>query len=254
MTDAHTHLDMQKDPERSLRRAADFLALLTVGIDPKRNRQAIRYAEENANVYAAVGLHPTEAELLSPEVAEDLRALAAHPRVRAIGETGFDFYWDKASPGAQRAALDLQAELALAHGHALVFHVRSKEGGDDAERELIGWLQANRPPRFVLHAFSGHEGLLETALELGGYVSLAGNLTHRKKKRLRELVRELPRERVVVETDAPYLTPEPKRGRDNQPAYVLYTLAELAELWELPFHEAEMITDANAERLFRWKR
>jgi len=254
MTDAHTHLDLQKDPELSLRRAADFVALLTVGIDPRRNRQAVRFAEENANVYAAVGLHPTEAELLSPEVAEDLRALAAHPRIRAIGETGFDFYWDKASPGAQRAALDLQAELAQAQGHALVLHVRSKEGRDDAERELVGWLQANRPPRFVLHAFSGHEALLEVALELGGFVSLAGNLTHRKRKRLRELARELPKDRVVVETDAPYLTPEPKRGRDNQPAYAVYTLAELAELWGLPFHEVEAITDANAERLFRWKR
>jgi len=254
MTDAHTHLDMQKDPEKSLRRAADLAAILTVGIDPRRNRQAIRFAEANGNVYAAVGLHPTEAELLSPEVEADLRALVAHPRVRAVGETGFDFYWDKAGEAAQRRALDLQAELAQAHDHVLVFHVRSKEGEDRAERTLIAWLKENRPPRFVLHAFSGHEGLLEVALDLGGYVSLAGNLTHRKKKRLREIARELPRDRVVVETDAPYITPEPRRGRDNQPAYVLYTLAELAELWELPFHEAEAITDANAERLFRWKR
>ena len=254
MTDAHTHLDMQKDPRASLRRAADFAAILTVGIDPRRNRKAIQFAEENENVYAAIGLHPTEAELLSPEVEADLKALAAHPRVRAVGETGFDFYWDKASEAAQGKALDLQAELARDHGHALVFHVRSKDGEDRAEQALIAWLKENRPPRFVLHAFSGHEGLLETALDLGGYLSLAGNLTHRKKKRLRELARELPRDRVVVETDAPYITPEPKRGRDNQPAYVLYTLAELAELWELPFHQAEAITDANAERLFRWKR
>ncbi len=254
MTDTHTHLDMQKDPAKSLDRASDFAALLTVGTDPRRNRQAIRFAEANENVYAAVGLHPTEAELLSPEVEADLRALATHPRVRAVGETGFDFYWDRAGEAAQQRALELQAELALAHDHVLVFHVRSKEGEDRAERALIAWLLANRPPRFVLHAFSGHEGLLETTLMLGGYVSLAGNLTHRKKKRLREIARELPRDRVVVETDAPYITPEPKRGRDNQPAYALYTLAELAELWELPFHEAEAITDANAERLFRWKR
>ncbi len=254
MTDAHTHLDLQDDPEGALARAADFAGLLTVGIDPKANRRALAFAEANPRVFAAVGLHPNAAELLSPEVAEDLRALAGHPRVRAIGETGFDFYWDKASPAAQAAALDLQAELALAHGHPLVFHVRSKDGRDDAERELIGWLRLHRPPNFVLHAFAGHEGLLETALALGGYVSLAGNLTHRKKKRLREIARALPRDRVVVETDAPYLTPEPKRGRDNQPAYVLYTLAELAELWGLPFHEAEAGTDENARRLFRWQR
>ncbi len=254
MTDAHTHLDMQEDPEAALARAADFAALLTVGIDPKANRAALAFAEENENVYAAVGLHPNAAELLSPEIEADLRAAAAHPRVRAIGETGFDFYWEKASPNAQARALDLQAELALAHGHPLVFHVRSKNGQDAAERELIGWLKANRPPRFVLHAFAGHEGLLEAALSLGGYVSFAGNLTHRKKKRLRELARELPKDRVLVETDAPYLTPEPKRGRENQPAYALYTLAELADLWRLPFRETERITDANAARLFRWQR
>jgi len=254
MTDAHTHLDMQQAPESALARAADLAAILTVGIDPKANRRAIALAEENPNVYAAVGLHPNSAELLAPEVAEDLKALAGHPRVRAIGETGFDFYWDKAGPKAQAAALDLQGELAEAHGHALVFHVRSKEGRDDAERELIGWLKTHRPQRFVLHAFAGHEGLLETALLLGGYVSLAGNLTHRKKKRLREIARGLPRDRVVVETDAPYLTPEPKRGRENQPAYMLYTLAELADLWELPFKEAERIVDENARRLFRWQR
>ncbi len=254
MTDTHAHLDLHEDPAGALARAADLAAILTVGIDVPHGQRALRFAEQNENVYASVGLHPNSAEQLSPEVEATLTELARHPRVRAVGETGFDFYWDKASPGAQRRALDFQYDLAKHLDLVLVFHVRSKDGRDDAEAALIEWLKERRPARFVLHAFAGHAGLLETALMLGGYVSFAGNLTHRKKKRLRELAQKVPLERILVETDAPYLTPEPKRGRANQPAYVLYTLAELADLFSKPFHEMEAITDENARRLFRWTR
>ncbi len=253
MTDTHTHLDFMKSPEAAIARAADFRAILTVGTNVARSQQSLDFASAHARIFASVGLHPTEAETLSPEVEAALTELARHPKVRAIGETGIDLYWEKASLKAQMRSLDFQWQLARTLDLPLIFHVRSKDGSDEAERLLSDWLRSNRPARFVLHAFAGHEGLLQTALELGGYVSFAGNLTHRKKKRLRELAAELPLERLLVETDAPFLTPEPKRGRDNQPAYTVYTVAELAEQKGLPFHEMESILDENAQRLFRWK-
>ncbi len=252
MTDTHAHLDRLEAPSEALERARDLHAVLSLGTDTTSSAAALGFAEAWSNVYAGVGLHPTEAEAFSDEVAERLRALAAHPRVRASGETGIDYYWDAATPEAQFRLLDFQLELAIEHDLALVFHVRSKEGSDAAERDLEAWLREHRPPRFVLHAFGGDMKLAETGLDLGGYVSFAGNLTYKKNARLREAAAALPADRLLVETDSPYLPPVPKRGKKNEPAYVRYTLEALALARGVAFEEMERITDANARRLFRW--
>ena len=252
MTDTHAHLDRLEAPDEALERARDLRAVLTLGTDAASSAAALGFAESWSNVYAGVGLHPTEAGTFSEEVADRLRALAAHPRVRASGETGIDYYWDAATPADQLRVLAFQLELALERDLVMVFHVRSKEGSDAAERDLEAWLREHEPPRFVLHAFGGDLRLAETGLELGGYVSFAGNLTYKKNAHLREAAAALPADRLLVETDSPYLPPVPKRGKKNEPAFVRYTLEVLAEARGVPFEEMERVTDANAARLFRW--
>ncbi len=238
-----------EEVQAALEAAKGFRAILTIGTNPLRNRQALALAETYPHLWASVGLHPTEAHLLSPELEADLAYLAQHPRVRAVGESGLDYYWTPETRAAQYRALDFQHALAQRLNRPLVLHVRSKEG-DQAEQEMVQWLQHNRPARFVLHAFAGHPGLLAAGLELGGYFGLAGPLTYKKNQALREAARQIPLDRLLVETDAPFLPPEPFRGRRNHPALVRFTLARLAELRGFGLEEMERITDQNAQACF----
>lgn len=248
MTDTHAHLDFLDPQELEEVLLTDLKAVLTLGIDPARWARTLELAQ--GNVYAAVGLHPTEAHLLSPEVEEALRGYARHPRVRAIGESGLDYHWTPETRAAQRNALDFQAALAEEMGLPLVLHVRSKDG--QAEEDLSAWLLVHRPKRVVLHAFAAHPALERAGLEVGAYFSFAGPLTYPKNTALREAAKRLPKERLLVETDTPFLPPQAKRGKRNRPQYVRYTLEALAEALGLPFEEAERLTDENAARLFQW--
>lgn len=239
-----------EETKRALEQAGDFRAILTIGTNPVRNRNSLRIAEANPKVWAAVGLHPTEANLLSPELEADLEALAQHPRVRAIGETGLDFYWTPQTRLAQYKALEFQHALAKRLGLPLIFHVRSAKDDDQAEAELADWLGEHRPPKLVLHAFGGHPRLVEVGLELGAFFSFAGPLTYKKNEALRQAARQLPLDKLMVETDSPFLPPEPYRGKLNHPALARFTLAKLAEVRGLPPEEMEAITDQNAQACF----
>jgi TatD DNase family protein len=251
MTDTHCHLDFMEPEEApaAIEASRDFRAILTIGTNPTRNRKAIALAEANPHIWAAVGLHPTEARLLSPELEADLRSLALHRKVRAIGETGLDFYWTPETRDAQYKALDFQYHLAQNRNLPLIFHVRSKDG-NQAEVEIAHWLKQHRPSKFVLHAFGGHTRLLEVGLELGAYFGLAGPLTYKKNVGLREAARQIPLNRLLVETDAPFLPPEPYRGQRNHPALARFTLAKLAEILHISHEEMEKITDQNAQACF----
>lgn len=250
MTDTHAHLDFLEEAELEDAKAhfPELRAILTLGVDPTRWERTLALAQEN--VYAAVGLHPTSAHLLSPEVEEALRYYARHPRVRAVGESGLDYYWTPETKPAQLKALEFQATLAEELGLPLVLHVRSKDG--QAEEDLAAWLLAHRPQRVVLHAFGGHPALEAAGLEVGAYFSLAGPLTYKKNQALREAAQRLPLDKLLVETDTPFLPPEPHRGKRNLPHYVRHTLNRLAEVRGVALEEMESITDQNAETCFRW--
>ncbi|MFN3179987.1 MAG: TatD family hydrolase [Thermus sp.] len=250
MTDTHAHLDFLEEAELEEAQAhfSELKAILTLGVDPSRWERTLALAQ--GNVYAAVGLHPTSAHLLSPEVEEALKHHARHPRVRAIGESGLDYHWTPETRPAQLRALEFQAGLAEALGLPLVLHVRSKDG--KAEEDLAAWLLAHRPKRVVLHAFAGHPALEAAGLRLEAYFSFAGPLTYRKNQALREAARRLPLDKLLVETDAPFLPPEPHRGKRNLPHLVRHTLAKLAEVRGMALEEMESITDQNAETCFRW--
>jgi TatD DNase family protein len=251
MTDSHCHLDALEpaELEETLIATRSFAAVVSVATSVESARRVIPLAEHWPQVWLAVGLHPTQATDWS-EQQEALWALAQHPRVRAIGETGLDYYWTPQTFGEQYEALEGQASWALQLGLPLVLHIRSAQGSDQAEREMATWLQERQPPSVVLHAFSGHQGLLEVGLGLGAYFSFAGPVTYKKNEHLRQAALAVPLERLLVETDSPYLPPEPHRGKRNQPVYVAHTLARLAQVREMPATELEAQIDQNVRRVF----
>ncbi|MDZ7704843.1 MAG: TatD family hydrolase [Trueperaceae bacterium] len=249
MIDSHCHLDHCADPSA----AADpnLRAMVSIGTTVERCRETLRLAERFGNVWAAVGIHPTEAnDARDPDVRAAIAELAEHPKVVAIGETGIDYYWDAASAEVQRDSFVWQAELAASLDKPLILHVRDKQNREQASLDTarlmsdIGWNKG------ILHCFNGHAVLGETGLELDWFVSFAGNLTYKKSTELHDAARNIPRDRLLVETDSPFLTPVPKRGERNVPANVRHTAAFLAELRGETLDEVEAYTDANAIRVY----
>jgi TatD DNase family protein len=240
---------MCADPEAAI--DPELKALITVGINVERNALALDLAQRHDTVWAAVGLHPNSAaEAASAEVRTTIAAQARHERVVAIGETGFDTHWQAATLAQQRAAIDWHAELARELDKPLILHVRDQAGQDDASRAAIRALQETGWPRGILHCCNGHEGLLAAGLELGWFVSFAGNVTFPKATALHAAARSVPAGRLLLETDSPYLAPVPRRGKRNTPGFVKYTAAFLAQLRETELAELEAVTDDNAIRAF----
>lgn len=249
MIDSHCHLDHCDDPAAAA--ANDLHAMVTIGTTLERCGAALALADSNPRVFAAVGIHPNNAsDADDPEVRAGVEALARHPRVVAIGETGFDTHWERETLASQRRAFDWQAELARELELPLILHVRDRQGREDASLAAIDALRSAGWRRGILHCFNGHEGLLEAGLELGWMVSFAGNLTYKGAATLRAAAARIPAERLLVETDSPFLSPLPKRGERNVPANVRYTAARLAEVRGTPIETLERTLDANAARIY----
>lgn len=250
MIDTHCHLDRLDDPLAGI--SGDLAALVTVGTGPESNSRALEFAAQHPTVWAAVGIHPgSAAEAGRPEVRDTLRQQARGPRVVAIGETGFDTHWDATQLPEQLYSFTFQAELAAELDLPLILHVRDARDTRDASAAACRALEEAGHGKGVLHCFNGDEELLHTGLELGWYVSFAGNVTYPGAEELRAAARQVPRGRLLVETDSPFLTPVPLRGRPNVPANVRHTAAFLAELSGVPLPELEAVLDENARRLFR---
>jgi TatD DNase family protein len=249
MIDSHTHLDQCAEPNTELVAAADAAGvrrILTVGMDGASCRTALAAAEAFPQVYAAVGRHPNLAHGFDGADLDELRALAAHPRCLAIGETGLDFYREGAPVADQQRAFEAQIELAREVGKPLIIHTRA------AEAETIATLSGRAGDlAVVLHCFSMPDRL-ELCLERGWWISFAGNVTYPSAAELAEAARAVPDERLLVETDAPYLTPQPVRKQRNQPAFVAHTVAFLAELRGVSVAELSATVEGNAQRLFGW--
>jgi TatD DNase family protein len=247
--DSHTHLDICEPADAELVAAADAAGvrrLLTVGIDGASCRAALAAAEAFPQVYAAIGRHPNAAKGFDDADLADLRALASHERCVAIGETGLDFYREGAPRADQERAFAAQIELARETGKPLVIHTRA------AERETLDQLAAEAAQlSVVMHCFSMPQELGE-CLERGYAISFAGNVTYRSAGDLAEAARNVPDEQLLVETDAPYLTPQAVRKERNQPAYVVHTAAFLAELRGVEVDELGEMLERNAARVFGW--
>jgi TatD DNase family protein len=247
--DSHTHLDLCEPPNEQLlaaARAAGVSRMLTVGVDGDSSRAALRSAEAFPEVYAAVGRHPNAATGFTGADLDELRELAAHPRCVAIGETGLDLYREGAPLADQEAAFAAQIALARETAKPLVIHTRAADELTLArlEREAGG-------VSVVLHCFSMPEHLDE-CLARGYAISFAGNVTYRSASELADAAGRVPDERLLVETDAPYLTPQAVRKERNQPAFVAHTLAFIAGLRGSTSEQLGRVVEDNARRIFGW--
>ena len=249
MIDSHTHLELCEPPDAELvaaATAAGVTRILTVGLDGASCRAALAAAEAFPQVYAAIGRHPNAAKGFDGADLAELRALAAHERCLAIGETGLDFYRDGAPREDQERAFAAQIALARETAKPLVIHSRA------AEQATLDQLAAEADGvSVVMHCFSMPERL-EECLERGYEISFAGNVTYKSAAELAEAVQLVPEDRLLIETDAPYLTPQPVRKERNQPAFVAHTLAFIAGQRRVAVAELDAAVERNAARVFGW--
>jgi TatD DNase family protein len=270
LADTHCHLNFDSfaaDREQVLQRAraAGVVRILNPAIDLPTSHAALQLAESTPEVFAAVGLHPNDLTTWSDDTRTRLAELAQHPRCAAIGEIGLDYYWDATPHPLQQQALEAQLALAAQVGKPVVIHVRDASLEDrrcieDCLSILRAWTDglrcdshplAQRPG--VLHSFSGDWRHAQQALALGFYLGVTGPITFKKSDILREVVVNCAGERLLTETDAPFLTPHPHRGQRNEPAYVAFVAQKMAEVRGVPADEWHDILINNAERLFLWQ-
>jgi TatD DNase family protein len=242
--DTHAHLDALEDPAGALARAraAGVTRVVTIGTGIDSCRAALALADEHDGVYVAVGIDPHQAGTAAAERVDELRELLAHPKAVAVGETGLDYHY-----GADRKAEQLrlfEEQLALAGETKLPVVIHTRAANADTATRLL-----RHEGTIVMHCFS-EPGLLGPALEHGWYVSFAGNVTYPKAQALRDAAVSVDPTRLLAETDAPYLAPQPVRGRRNEPAYVLHTLAALAQLRGVPEDELAAQVETNASAAF----
>lgn len=255
MIDSHTHLFICEKPIAELLGAAAAAGvdrMLNVGLDETTNVEVIAQAEANEPVFASVGRHPNSAEGFDDAAQEALRELGAHAKVRAIGETGLDFYRDGASADDQRRAFAGQIEVAVDLGLPIVIHARDKDGESAAIDEIFATLDARAAGHTViLHCFSAPQKVAE-ATERGWYCSFAGNVTYPRNADLRTAAAQVPEDRILVETDAPFLTPQVRRRERNEPANVVATAEVVAAERGVSLADLERTVEANARALFGW--
>lgn len=253
LIDTHTHLDFDRfdgDRDDVIRRAreADVAALLTIGVDHPSSITAVRLADENPSVFAAVGVHPYDAKEMTDEQFDELGGLLEHPRVVAVGEVGLDYHYDYSPRDVQRRVFRRFLDLALETEKPLIIHTR--EADEDIlallrEKKRTGW-------RGVFHCFSGDEAMAAKVLEMGFHISFTGVITF-KNSRAVDVLKSVPIERLMVETDCPFMAPEPLRGKRNEPSYVVYVARKMAEVKGLPFETLARLTSQNAISLFDLK-
>jgi TatD DNase family protein len=258
MVDTHAHLSICEPAETELvaaAREAGVRRILTVGLDEASNREAIDAAEAHDEVFACVGRHPNSAAGFDDAAAADLEALADHPRVRAIGETGLDYYRDRTSRDQQLRAFEAQIGIARDAGLPLVIHLRDRAEGDPMDGaiaeafSLLDRLAGG--VTVILHCFSATSRVAEAA-ERGWYCSFAGNVTYPKSGALRDAAASVPDELLLVETDAPFLAPQPVRGKPNAPANVVATARTVAEARGTTYEQLERVVEGSAGRAFGW--
>ncbi len=263
--DTHVHLQLKpyaEDLPAVLERAAEagLRACIVPGIDLESSRAALalaeRYADAPCALYAAVGIHPTEAHRLDGAALRELRAMAAHPRVVAVGEIGLDFYWPRipdrgwvcAEPDQQADALRRQLDLAAEMGLPVILHDR--EAHEAMVEALAAWVEAGPPKRGVLHAYAAGPSRLDEVVGMGFAVGIGGVVTRKKATAVQEVARRVPAEALLLETDGPYLTPVPYRGKRNEPAYLRLIAEAIAALRGTTVEALAEATTANAVRLF----
>ena len=270
INDTHCHLDLEKFDadrhaviERAL--AAGVTRMLIPGVSLKSSRAVVKLAGSHPNLFAAVGVHPEDALTWDAQTIPALRELASDMKVVAIGEIGLDYYWDAAPHEYQQMVLKAQLECAAELQLPVIIHLREKDDAPQGEcardllellDEWVGRLREEKSPLAerpgVLHSFSGSAQTAQHANALKFYIGATGPITFKNAEERRKVVAAVPLERLLIETDAPYLAPAPKRGERNEPAFIVYTAEKIASLHSMTPDQAAQITTAHAARLFAW--
>ena len=253
--DTHAHLNHPRLlghlPE-ALSRATDagVREIIVVGYDLPSSETAVRLAEEHSDLWAAVGVHPHDASDCDEKAVARLRGLGRSPAVVAIGETGLDFYRDLSPREAQVEAFRMHLSLAAQLELPAIVHCRASAGCQDAQEAVLEILSTVGASKLVWHCFDGSQEHAERALDLGMFLGFGGMVTYGNAEKLRQIAAEVPADRVLLETDCPYLSPEPRRGRDNEPANLPVIAARLAQLRGVALEEVAATAEANARRAF----
>ena len=273
LTDTHCHLDYDKfdaDRDAVLARAreAGLTRILVPGLEQKSSQKAVQLAESDPMVFAAVGFHPTDLEHFSESSFAGIKELVRHPKVAAIGEIGIDYYWIKDGPARafQQEALRKQLAFAQAVNKPVVIHMREEndawfgQASVDLLDILSEWhrnLSAENHPLAetpgVLHSFNGNLETAEKAMALNFYIGVTGPVTYKNAEEKRNIIKQVPLSKLLIETDAPFLAPVPQRGRRNEPAFVIYIADKIAEIHRTTREQVAEITAKNAARLFGWE-
>ena len=244
--DTHAHLDMLNDPKRAIEEAleAGVEKIIVPGVEPDTFEKVIKLADEYENVYAQVGVHPSEAQKFSDDTAGRMMELAAHKKVVAIGEIGLDYYLDKTFVDVQKKVFKTQIEIANALKLPVVVHDREEHGDTFEILEQMG------AKKVLLHCFSGSLEFAKRCVEKGWFIALGGVVTFKNAKKVRQVAKEIPLEHIMLETDTPYLTTHPYRGEENAPKYIVLSAKETANLKDTALSEVERVTTANAQNFF----
>lgn len=269
LTDTHCHLDYNKfDSDRAevIQRANDagLIRMLVPGLHYRSSKEAVRLAELNPSVYAAVGFHPTDLDEFTKETFQEVKELAKHPKVVAVGEIGIDYYWVKENDkrAFQREALKGQLQFAKEINKPVIIHMREEndawfgEASVDLLNILEEWQNSLKSPLAekpgVLHSFNGTLETAQKGLALNFYIGITGPVTYKNADEKREVIKHLPLEKILIETDAPFLSPVPFRGKRNEPAFVHHIADKIAEIHLKSPAEIAALTTSNAARLFAW--
>ena len=268
--DSHCHLDFDAfDADRgqvfSRAREAGVQGILNPAIDLENSRKILAMVADNPGIIAAIGVHPNSATTWNENTLGELAELAKNPKVRAIGEIGLDYYRDWAPQDTQREVFRAQLELAQRVRLPVIIHVRNASAEDQrAMKDVLSILETwqnglpstNSPVKDrpgVLHSFSGDAASAQRAIALGFYIGITGPITYKNAQELQQVVSELPLDSLLIETDAPFLTPHPFRGKRNEPAYVRLVADKIAVIHNLEPERVAEMTTSNSERLFNWR-
>lgn len=250
LIDTHCHInfaDRFPDVAATLAYAeeAGVRRVIAIGVDVASSEAAVALAEQFYGVFAVVGCHPNYSASFQKDDIQRYAEWLSHPKVVALGEIGLDYHWDYATKEQQMVALHAQLDLAMAVRKPIVFHCRK------ADDDLLAILESSPRNPYLFHCFSGNAEHARRAIDLDAYFGVDGPITYKNAADLRAIVANLPKDRIVIETDAPFMPPEPHRGKTNQPAWVALVNAALASLWGISIEDAARLTTENAERFFR---
>jgi TatD DNase family protein len=252
LIDSHCHLDYFKESEFAdviaRARAAGVGEMVSIGTSLEQSRRILKLVEDEPGLWCSVGIHPQHAHEEPVPEPETIAAMTAHPKVIGIGESGLDYFYETAPHEVQQAGFRAHIRAARLAGVPLAIHARNADA--DIAAILAEERDAGGPFDFLLHCFSSGRALAEAAIAMGGYVSFSGILTFPKSTELREIARDMPAARLLVETDAPYLAPAPHRGKRNEPGWVAHTAAVLAEVRGLSPADLAALTTGNFRRLY----